>query len=126
MVFFQIKSVMGNCPVILIPSHRSYVDFILMSYVCFAYDIAVPTIAAGMGKLKYTFFCEKKNTICITIYFYMYCFLLINFTFLFIFQIFKVWSVWDPSYETPEHFLCEGHTVTTAYTGQRSSNTFIS
>lgn len=41
---------MGNCPVILIPSHRSYVDFILMSYVCFAYDIAVPTIAAGMGK----------------------------------------------------------------------------
>lgn len=30
------------------PSHRSYADFILMSYICFSYDIEVPAIAAGM------------------------------------------------------------------------------
>lgn len=47
---FQIKSTLGHCPVIFIPSHRSYVDFILMSYICFTYDIAIPAIAAGTGK----------------------------------------------------------------------------
>ncbi|KAG5890225.1 hypothetical protein JTB14_028766 [Gonioctena quinquepunctata] len=44
----QIISAMGNCPVIFIPSHRSYADFILMSYVTFTYDIEIPAIAAGM------------------------------------------------------------------------------
>lgn len=33
---------------IYLPSHRSYADFILMSYICFAHDIEVPAIAAGM------------------------------------------------------------------------------
>ncbi|VEN59671.1 unnamed protein product [Callosobruchus maculatus] len=44
----QIRSMMGNCPVIFVPSHRSYADFILMSYMCFTYEIAIPAIAAGM------------------------------------------------------------------------------
>ncbi|KAJ8972251.1 hypothetical protein NQ314_000269, partial [Rhamnusium bicolor] len=39
---------MGNCPVVFVPSHRSYADFILMSLVCFTYDIEIPAIAAGM------------------------------------------------------------------------------
>ncbi|XP_049820228.1 dihydroxyacetone phosphate acyltransferase isoform X2 [Aethina tumida] len=39
---------MGNCPVIFVPSHRSYADFIQLSYVCFTFDIAIPAIAAGM------------------------------------------------------------------------------
>lgn len=38
----------GNRPVLYLPSHRSYLDFVLMSYVCFAYDLAIPGIAAGM------------------------------------------------------------------------------
>jgi glycerone phosphate O-acyltransferase len=46
----QVLSVMGNNPVIFAPSHRSYGDFILMSYVCFHYKIEIPAIAAGMGK----------------------------------------------------------------------------
>nr|CAI5869678.1 unnamed protein product [Callosobruchus analis] len=46
----QIRTMMGNCPVIFVPSHRSYADFILMSYMCFTYEIAIPAIAAGMGK----------------------------------------------------------------------------
>ncbi|KAL3286293.1 hypothetical protein HHI36_000802 [Cryptolaemus montrouzieri] len=45
---FHIKSLMGKCPVIFVPSHRSYADFILMSYICFTYDIEIPAIAAGM------------------------------------------------------------------------------
>ncbi|XP_060531946.1 dihydroxyacetone phosphate acyltransferase isoform X2 [Cylas formicarius] len=39
---------MGQCPVIFVPTHRSYADFIIFSYVCFTYDIEIPAIAAGM------------------------------------------------------------------------------
>lgn len=39
---------MGNCPVIYAPSHRSYADFILMSYLLFTFDMEIPSIAAGM------------------------------------------------------------------------------
>jgi glycerol-3-phosphate O-acyltransferase len=37
--------------VIFVPSHRSYADFILMSLMCFTEDLAIPAIAAGMGKI---------------------------------------------------------------------------
>lgn len=43
-----LKSTFGNCQVIYLPSHRSYADFMLMSYVCFCYNLEVPAIAAGM------------------------------------------------------------------------------
>lgn len=49
----KIKNLLGNQPVLYLPSHRSYCDFILMSYVCFHYDIEIPGIAAGMGKKKF-------------------------------------------------------------------------
>ncbi|KAK7906909.1 hypothetical protein WMY93_015521 [Mugilogobius chulae] len=35
-------------PVILMPTHRSYIDFLIVSYVLFTYDIPVPVIAAGL------------------------------------------------------------------------------
>jgi glycerone phosphate O-acyltransferase len=41
---------MGDNPIIFAPSHRSYGDFILMSYICFHYKIEIPAVAAGMGK----------------------------------------------------------------------------
>ncbi|PNF23629.1 Dihydroxyacetone phosphate acyltransferase [Cryptotermes secundus] len=44
----RVLSVMGDNPVIFAPSHRSYGDFILMSYICFHYKIEIPAIAAGM------------------------------------------------------------------------------
>lgn len=47
----RLKGVIGNQPVLYLPSHRSYADFVLMSYICFAYDLEIPGIAAGMGKL---------------------------------------------------------------------------
>lgn len=41
------QEVHGN-PVLYLPSHRSYADFILISYVCFTNQIEIPGIAAGM------------------------------------------------------------------------------
>ncbi|XP_037606301.1 dihydroxyacetone phosphate acyltransferase [Sebastes umbrosus] len=35
-------------PVILMPNHRSYVDFLVISYIMFTYDIPMPVIAAGI------------------------------------------------------------------------------
>ncbi|XP_073527602.1 dihydroxyacetone phosphate acyltransferase isoform X2 [Phyllobates terribilis] len=39
-------------PVVLLPSHRSYIDFLLMSYILYTYDLALPVIASGMGLLS--------------------------------------------------------------------------
>ncbi|KAM0731773.1 Dihydroxyacetone phosphate acyltransferase [Formica fusca] len=33
---------------VYVPTHRSYLDFILLSYILFSYDMALPNIAAGM------------------------------------------------------------------------------
>ncbi|XP_026473742.1 dihydroxyacetone phosphate acyltransferase-like [Ctenocephalides felis] len=43
-----IKNNMGSCPVLFLPSHRSYADFILMSFVTFCEGLQVPAVAAGM------------------------------------------------------------------------------
>lgn len=40
---------MGACPVVLVPTHRSYGDFILIAFICFAYGIEIPCVAAGLG-----------------------------------------------------------------------------
>uniref|UniRef100_A0A1A9WFM3 Dihydroxyacetone phosphate acyltransferase n=1 Tax=Glossina brevipalpis TaxID=37001 RepID=A0A1A9WFM3_9MUSC len=42
------KKDLGTSPVLYLPTHRSYMDFILMSYICFYYDLEIPGIAAGM------------------------------------------------------------------------------
>lgn len=41
----------GTSAILYLPTHRSYVDGGLVSYICFRYDIAIPTIAAGMSNL---------------------------------------------------------------------------
>jgi hypothetical protein len=41
----------GHC-IILLPTHRSYGDFLLMSYLFFAYNLPVPYIAAGKDFLQ--------------------------------------------------------------------------
>ncbi|KAF4793392.1 hypothetical protein TURU_111646 [Turdus rufiventris] len=38
-------------PVVLLPSHRSYVDFLMLSYLLYTYDLALPVIAAGIGNV---------------------------------------------------------------------------
>ncbi|CAD6211932.1 GSCOCG00003905001-RA-CDS [Cotesia congregata] len=46
----DIKSQMmySDVQYVYVPSHRSYLDFILMSYLLFNYDMAIPNIASGM------------------------------------------------------------------------------
>ena len=46
----QLQQAIQDHPVVLLPSHRSYMDFLLMSYILYTYDLALPVIAAGMGK----------------------------------------------------------------------------
>lgn len=46
----RIKSAWARNPVLYLPTHRSYADFILFSYLCFYLDMEVPTVAAGMGE----------------------------------------------------------------------------
>ena len=43
----MLKNLPPNTPLVLLPNHRSYLDFLMMSYVMFAYDLPVPHIAAG-------------------------------------------------------------------------------
>ncbi|XP_023047540.2 dihydroxyacetone phosphate acyltransferase isoform X1 [Piliocolobus tephrosceles] len=38
-------------PVVLLPSHRSYIDFLMLSFILYNYDLPVPVIAAGMDFL---------------------------------------------------------------------------
>lgn len=45
---------MGRNPVLFLPTHRSYADFCLMTYLCCHYDIDFPAVAAGMGKPIFT------------------------------------------------------------------------
>ena len=36
-----------NSAMVLLPSHRSYIDFLIMSYVLYSFALPVPHIAAG-------------------------------------------------------------------------------
>uniref|UniRef100_A0A4W6ELV8 Glyceronephosphate O-acyltransferase 2 n=1 Tax=Lates calcarifer TaxID=8187 RepID=A0A4W6ELV8_LATCA len=44
----MLQQAIQETPVILMPNHRSYVDFLIISYILFTYDIPVPVIAAGI------------------------------------------------------------------------------
>ncbi|XP_023286081.1 dihydroxyacetone phosphate acyltransferase-like [Seriola lalandi dorsalis] len=43
-----LQQAIQETPVILMPNHRSYVDFLVISYILFTYDIPLPVIAAGI------------------------------------------------------------------------------
>ncbi|CAH0400303.1 unnamed protein product [Chilo suppressalis] len=44
----KIKSAMGKNPVLFLPTHRSYADFCILTYLCYHYDIEFPAVASGM------------------------------------------------------------------------------
>lgn len=44
----KLRSTMVDTPVILLPTHRSYADFLLISYIAYHYNLPLPVIAAGM------------------------------------------------------------------------------
>ncbi|KAM7395543.1 hypothetical protein PAMA_007016 [Pampus argenteus] len=47
-----LQQAIQDSPVILMPNHRSYVDFLVISYLLFTYDIPVPVIAAGIRNYR--------------------------------------------------------------------------
>ncbi|CAG4931628.1 unnamed protein product [Parnassius apollo] len=44
----KFKEQMGKNPVLFLPTHRSYADFCVLTYICYHYDIELPAVAAGM------------------------------------------------------------------------------
>ena len=53
MCSFQVCSLIPDYPILLMPTHRSYMDFILVSIVFFHYDLPLPVIAAAQGTFSY-------------------------------------------------------------------------
>lgn len=60
-VILKLQQAVQENPVILMPNHRSYMDFLAISYILFSYDIPVPVIAAGIR--KYLFDSERERTL---------------------------------------------------------------
>ncbi|PAV89602.1 hypothetical protein WR25_19645 [Diploscapter pachys] len=54
----EILKLSGQYPVIFMPSHKTYMDFILISLICYEYDIELPAIAAGEDFAKMAFMGE--------------------------------------------------------------------
>uniref|UniRef100_A0AAY4CZW9 Phospholipid/glycerol acyltransferase domain-containing protein n=1 Tax=Denticeps clupeoides TaxID=299321 RepID=A0AAY4CZW9_9TELE len=44
----RLQQAIPEHPVILMPNHRSYIDFLVLSYIMFTYDLPIPVIAAGI------------------------------------------------------------------------------
>ncbi|KAF0023336.1 hypothetical protein F2P81_023966 [Scophthalmus maximus] len=59
----KLQQAIQEAPVILMPNHRSYVDFLVISYILFTYDIPVPVIAAGIR--KYLFWIQTLYHLCL-------------------------------------------------------------
>eukprot|EP00117_Sycon_ciliatum_P017850 scpid19491/ scgid16682/ Dihydroxyacetone phosphate acyltransferase; Acyl-CoA:dihydroxyacetonephosphateacyltransferase; Glycerone-phosphate O-acyltransferase len=49
------KSKLKDVPLVFVPSHRSYADFLLLSPLCFAHDVPVPLVVAGEDFKAMTF-----------------------------------------------------------------------
>ncbi|XP_023228673.1 dihydroxyacetone phosphate acyltransferase-like [Centruroides sculpturatus] len=47
----NVRKVADKYPILFMPTHRSYADFLLVSYICFHFNIPVPVIAAGLDFL---------------------------------------------------------------------------
>lgn len=60
-VILKLQQAVQENPVILMPNHRSYMDFLAISYILFSYDIPVPVIAAGIR--KYLFDSERERAL---------------------------------------------------------------
>ncbi|KAM6964902.1 dihydroxyacetone phosphate acyltransferase [Aplochiton taeniatus] len=54
----RLQQAIQDHPVVLLPSHRSYMDFLLVSYLMYTYDMALPVIAAGMDFMGMKFIGE--------------------------------------------------------------------
>ncbi|XP_051780344.1 dihydroxyacetone phosphate acyltransferase-like [Erpetoichthys calabaricus] len=49
----RLKKALSDNPVVLLPNHRSYMDFLILSFVFYTYDLNIPVIAArGLLEIK--------------------------------------------------------------------------
>ena len=46
---FQVRQLVQDYPILVMPTHRSYLDLLLISYVFYDFDLPLPVIAAAMG-----------------------------------------------------------------------------
>ncbi|XP_078000815.1 dihydroxyacetone phosphate acyltransferase-like isoform X2 [Glandiceps talaboti] len=51
----KVRKMLKETPVILLPTHRSYIDFLILSYVLYHYDLPLPCIAAGQDFMSMKF-----------------------------------------------------------------------
>ncbi|KAG8197369.1 hypothetical protein JTE90_013495 [Oedothorax gibbosus] len=51
----KIGGISTQYPILYLPTHRSYSDFLLVSYVCFYFNLPMPVIAAGLDFLGLKF-----------------------------------------------------------------------
>ena len=49
-VLLQLRKLIHEYPILLMPTHRSYMDFLLVSYIFYDFDLPLPVIAAAMGE----------------------------------------------------------------------------
>ncbi|XP_052391271.1 dihydroxyacetone phosphate acyltransferase-like isoform X1 [Carassius gibelio] len=54
----RLQQAIQEYPVILLPNHRSYMDFLVLSYIMFTYDLSIPVIAAGIPLMGMKLFGE--------------------------------------------------------------------
>ncbi|KAK3093759.1 hypothetical protein FSP39_019822 [Pinctada imbricata] len=52
----RVRNLIKEYPILLLPTHRSYFDFLLMSFVFFSYELPLPVIAAAMDFSGMKFF----------------------------------------------------------------------
>lgn len=45
----KIKAIAGKYPVVLVPSHKSHLDYLLLSYIFYNYDLTLPHVCAGIN-----------------------------------------------------------------------------
>lgn len=45
----KLKKALAKGPTILVPNHRSHIDYLLMAHICYFNDIVVPYVAAGIN-----------------------------------------------------------------------------
>ena len=57
----QLSEAVKYAPLVLVPSHNSYFDFLLTSLICFAKDLPLPAIASGQGT-SYLFVSQNKTS----------------------------------------------------------------
>ncbi|KAI4474198.1 hypothetical protein M0802_015698 [Mischocyttarus mexicanus] len=59
-IILDLKKQMSNCQLqyIYVPSHRSYLDFVLLSFILFSYNMTLPNIASGMDFYQMKFIGE--------------------------------------------------------------------